>query len=135
MFLSLAVANNMSSMFLPIVVIAIALIVLIGFVLVFKKSKKKKEEEGKTLVQKEEPENPFPALSTNDPAFVKDDKSSDLLQDISPEILAVITCAICASMPEGKTVFIRNIMAKTQKRPIWAEAGIQQNSKISSFSF
>lgn len=63
-----------------------------------------------------------PVVSAPAPAPVADDGISD-------EVVAVIAAAVAAMAPEGTTYAVRRIRRERSGRPVWAAAGVLENTR------
>lgn len=50
-------------------------------------------------------------------------------EGISDEVVAVIAAAIAAMAPEGTTYAVRRISRQRAERPVWAAAGVVENTR------
>lgn len=104
--------------FTGLFIVFLALVLLIGFVSLL----------GKFFSAKKKPTNSNNAGNSN--KTVTENNAPSIENGISDEVVAVIAAAIAAMSADGTSYTIRSIKkSKTVGRPVWAAAGLQENTR------
>lgn len=99
-------------------IVFLALALLIGFVTLL----------GKAFNIKKKPTNSNNSGSNS--KTVTDNSAPSIENGVSDEVVAVIAAAIAAMSADGKSYAIRSIKkSRNGTRPVWATAGIQENTR------